>query len=183
MQLLGQPASRGVALVGGMLAGAAATIPLRHYLPSAEEEQRQKDAGRELESYDDVLATMGSLAFVGSAGIAAGLARRATGAQSVPLLLLGAAGMFTSLAGTTLVKSENEGRSHIVSLGLLTGVAGLAYLVGATGRVPTGVAQNAALAGLGVFAGAAGLETARWLGEEVGLLRDSVRWKRANDGA
>lgn len=180
MQVFGQPVSRGVALAAGVLAGAALTVPMRHYLPSAEQEQREKDAGRDLESFDDALATVGSLAFVGSAGIAAGLARRATGATSVPLLLLGAAGMFTSLAGTTLVKSESEGRSHIVSLGLLTGVAGLAYVVGASGRVPKGVAQNVALASLGVFAGAAGLETARWVGDEVSLLRDSVRWKREN---
>lgn len=178
MNILGQPSTRVFALAGGIAAGAALTVAMRRSLPTTEETQAAKSQGRDLESYDDALATVGSLAFVSAAGAAAGLARRATATPSMPLLLLGAAGMFTGLAGSTLAKSENEGRSHLVSLGLLTAVAGVGYLAGASPKVPMHLVQNGALASLGVFGGAAGLETARWIGEETNVIRDSVEWKQ-----
>jgi len=93
------------------------------------------------------------------------------------LLLLSAAGMFTGLAASTLAKSEQEGRSHLVSLGLLSAVAGAGFLTGTSQRSPIALVQNGALASLGLFAGAAGIETVRWIGDETRLLRYSIHWK------
>jgi hypothetical protein len=161
---VGAPALTNASKVASMATGGAVGLGIgvgTHYaLPSPETKDELQARGIETISDRQARATIAPIAFVAAAAVGAGIGKRSSTA-ALTTASLGAAAMLASTGASAMINAgKDSADDYLRTIGIMTGVAGAGFAVGAMDEIPLNRAKLVGLGLMGVAAGALLPETA-----------------------